>query len=69
MDPDRKAKMARILGYVCVAVGALNLVLAGILALRGQTPVRWPLVGTGFGALTGGIIMLTLGYQRPKPGG
>jgi hypothetical protein len=24
MDPDRKAKAARILGYVCVVVGSLQ---------------------------------------------
>lgn len=69
MDPDRKAKIARILGYVCVAAGAFNLVLAGILMLRGQTEVRYPLLGTGFGALTGGIIMLALGKQRSGSGG
>jgi hypothetical protein len=69
MDPDRKAKIGRILGYVCVAAGALDLVLAGILMLRGQTEVRYPLLGTGFGALTGGIILLALGRQRPRSGG
>jgi hypothetical protein len=69
MGPDRKAKIARILGYVCVAAGALNLVLAGILTLRGQTQVTFPLLGTGFGALTVGIIMLTRGKQRSKSGG
>jgi hypothetical protein len=69
MDPDRKAKIARILGYVCVAAGALDLVLAGILMLRGQTEVRYPLLGAGFGALTGGIIMLALGKQRSGSGG
>ena len=69
MDPDRKAKIARILGYVCVAAGAFNLVIAGILMLRGQTEVRFSLLGTGFGALTGGIIMLALGKQRSGSGG
>lgn len=69
MDPDRKAKIARILGYICVAAGAFNLVIAGILMLRGQTEVRYPLLGTGFGALTGGIIMLALGKQRSGSGG
>lgn len=69
MDADRKTKIGRILGYVCVAVGALNLVLAGILTLRGQTQAIFPLLGTGFGALTVGIIMLTLGKQQSKSGG
>ena len=69
MNPDQKARTARILGYICVAVGALNLVLAGILTLRGQTQVEFALLGTGFGALTCGIIVLTLGKQLSKSGG
>lgn len=69
MGPDRKAKTARILGYICVVVGALNLVLAGMLALRDETLVEFPLLGAGLGALTLGIIMLYLGKQRPKSGG
>ena len=69
MTPEQKAKTARILGYICVVTGALNLVLAGILTLRGQTQVTFPLLGTGFGALTVGIIMLTRGKQRSKSGG
>jgi uncharacterized integral membrane protein len=69
MGPERRAKTARILGYICVVVGALNLVLAGTLALRDQTQVEFPLLGAGLGALTLGIIMLTLGKQRSKSGG
>jgi hypothetical protein len=68
MDPDRRAKTARILGYICVVAGALNLVLAGMLALRDQTQVEFPLLGAGLGALTLGIIMLALVKQRPKSG-
>jgi hypothetical protein len=62
MNPEQKARFARILGYICVAVGVLNLVLAGILLSRDATQVRWPLLGTGVGALTVGLILLT----RPK---
>ncbi len=68
MDPERKTKIARILGYVCVAAGALNLVLTGILTLRGQTLAGFALLG-GFGALTCGIIVLTLTKQLSKSGG
>ncbi len=64
MNPDKKANLARILGYFCIAVGVLDLVLAGILMLRGRTEVRYPLLGTGFVALTGGIIMVALGKRR-----
>jgi hypothetical protein len=52
-----------------VVVGALNLVLAGMLALRDETLVEFPLLGAGLGALTLGIIMLYLGKQRPKSAG
>jgi len=69
MAADRRAKTARILGYICVVAGALNLVLAGMLPLRDQTQVEFPLLGAGLGALTLGIIMLTLGKQRSKSGG
>jgi len=69
MTPDQKAKTARILGYICVVTGALNLVLAGTLALLGETQVGFPLLGTGVGALTVGIIILTRGKQKPESGG
>jgi len=69
MDPDQKVKLARILGYICVLVGAFNLVLAGVLALRDQTQVGFPLLGSGAGALTMGIIMLALARQKPKSEG
>jgi hypothetical protein len=59
MNPDQKARFARILGYICVAAGTLNLVLAGILLFRDGTQVGWPLLGTGVGALTVGLILLT----------
>jgi uncharacterized integral membrane protein len=69
MSPDRRAKTARMLGYICVVAGALDLVLAGVLALRDQTQAELPLLGAGIGALTLGIIMLALGKQGPKSGG
>ena len=64
MDSERKQKLARILGYVCLAVGALNVVLAGILMLRDQTQVG-ALLGSGAGALTMGIIMLAVTKRKP----
>jgi len=69
MNPDQKARTARILGYICVVAGALNLVLAGMLVLRDQQQIGVPLLGSGIGALTLGIIMLTRGKQRPEDGG
>jgi hypothetical protein len=69
MNPDQKARTARILGYICVAVGAVNLVLAGILVFRDATQMTWPLLGTGMGALTGGFILLTRRKQTTGTGG
>ena len=64
MNPDRKTNAARILGYICVVAGALNLVLAGVLVLWDQTQDVFPVLTTGFGALTLGIILLTLVKQK-----
>ena len=69
MDPERKAKTARILGYICVVAGAMNLVIAAMLILRGQQQVGFPLLGSGFGALTVGIIILTRRKQRSESEG
>ncbi|MEE9473286.1 MAG: hypothetical protein V3V82_04815 [Acidimicrobiia bacterium] len=63
MDADKKAKFARILGYVCVAVGVLNLSLAVV-----DRPVGSALPVTGLSALTLGIIMIARGKQKPTPG-
>ena len=30
MTPDQKAKAARILGYICLVVGVLNLAMSGV---------------------------------------
>ena len=63
MNADRKAKLARILGYICVAVGALNLTLASVVRPGGAA-----LSATGLSALTVGIIMIVLGKQKPTTG-
>jgi hypothetical protein len=69
MTPDQKARTARILGYICVVAGALNLVLAGTLALLGETQVGFALLASGVGALTVGVIILTRRKQEPESGG
>ena len=69
MNPDQKARTARILGYICIAVGALNLTLVAVQAARDQTQAGYPLLGTGIAALTLGFIMLTLGKRKSTPGG
>lgn len=69
MSHDRKAGAARILGYICLLAGASNLVLVGVQALRGQTRLAFPLLGTGMAAVMIGIIMLAQGRQKPTSGG
>jgi hypothetical protein len=63
MNADRKAKLARILGYICVAVGVLNLTLYVV-----DRPGGAALPAAGLSALTLGIIMIALGRQKPTPG-
>ncbi len=69
MSPDQKARTARILGYICVAVGALNLTLVAVQAAGDQTQAGSPLLVTGVAALTIGFIMLALGKRKSTPGG
>jgi len=63
MHADEKAKFARILGYICAAVGVLNLTLVVV-----NRPGESALLATGLSALTLGIIMIALGKQKPTPG-
>ena len=69
MTPDQKAKTARILGYISVVVGVLNLAIIGVDALRGQTEGRSPLLVTGVAALSMGVFMLALGKRKPTSRG
>ena len=69
MNPEQKARTARILGYICMAVGALNLTLVAVHAAGDQTQAGFPLLGTGIAALTIGFIMLALGKRKSTPGG
>ena len=69
MTPDQKAKAARILGYICVVVGVLNLAMTGVDALQGQTEGGFTLLLTGGVALSMGIFMLALGKRKPTSQG
>jgi len=64
MTPDQKAKTARILGYICVVAGALNLAIAGVLALQGQAGIGSALLVTGVVAVSMGVLMLARGKQK-----
>ncbi|MEJ2319514.1 MAG: hypothetical protein P8Y21_09225 [Gemmatimonadales bacterium] len=62
MNADKKAAFARILGYICVAVGVLNLALAVV-----DRPGKSALTATGLSALMLGIIMIAVGKRKPTP--
>ena len=63
MDANKKARVARVLGYICITVGTLNL----ILVVAGRTQSGSALLVTGVSALTGGIFMVALGKRKPTP--
>ncbi len=67
MDADKKAKAARILGYICLTIGGLNIMLAVVQMAQDRTLTGSPLLITGISALTIGIIMVALGKQKPTP--
>jgi hypothetical protein len=62
MDSNKKARVARVLGYICLAVGTLNLILVVV----GRPEMRTALLATGFSALTLGIIMVALGKKKSE---
>lgn len=63
MDSHNKAKFARVLGYICLAVGALNVALV----VAKPTPTGTALLVTGFSALALGVLMVFLGTRKPPP--
>ena len=69
MNPEQKIRTARILGYICLSVGALNLTIVGVLAVQEQTLPGLPLLVTGIVSVTMGIFMLALARQKPPAGG
>ncbi len=69
MNADQKAKLARVLGYICVTVGTLNLTLVAVQAARGQTDSGFSLLVTGISALLLGVIMLVRGKRKPTSEG
>ena len=69
MDAVQKARTARILGIICVLVGALNLFITAVETIQAQAPVGLPLSVTGVIALGGGIFLLTLARRKPPSEG
>jgi len=66
MDVERKAKVARTLGYICMGLALFNLALAIMLIATGRT-AGTGLFATAFGVFTMGIIMVALGKRHSKP--
>jgi len=69
MTPDQKATTARVLGYICVVAGVLNIAITGVHALQGELEGASPLLVTGVVALSMGVFMLALGKRKPTPQG
>ncbi len=64
MDANKKTKFARVLGSICLAVGAVNLIL--FVVDRPQSGS--PLLVTGVSALTTGFILVAVSKRKPTPG-
>ena len=63
MDANKKARFARILGYICLAVGTLNLVL--FVVDRPESGAA--LLVTGISSLSIGIIMVAVSRKKTAP--
>jgi len=69
MNPEQKIRTARILGYICLFTGMLNLVVGGVHTVREHTLPGLPLLVTGVVSVMMGIIMLALARRKPPSGG
>ncbi len=63
MDSNKKVTTARVLGYICLAVGALNLILVVVDRPESGTT----LLVTGISALSAGIFMVALARKKSTP--
>lgn len=67
MDMERKAKVARTLGYICLGVALFNLALAILLIAAGRR-AGTGLLATALGVFTIGVIMVSQSKRHSKPG-
>lgn len=67
MNSGKKARIARILGYICLGTGGLNLTIVGVSMAQDEMQQGSPLLVTGLAALSSGVIMLALGKRKPAP--
>ena len=63
MDSNKKVTTALVLGYICLAVGALNLILVVVNRPESGTA----LLVTGISALSAGIFMVALARKKSTP--
>ena len=63
MDTNQKIKFARVLGSICIVVGAVNLIFAAVDRPTGPT-----LFVTGISALSMGIILIAVSKRKSTSG-
>ena len=68
MDADKKARIARIVGFICLGVALLNATFA-VLAMVAEKNVHKGAPGIAIAAslFTIGIVILTRDKRRPPP--
>ena len=68
MDADKKARIKRIVGFICLGLALLNVTFA-VLAMVDEKNVRegMPGIAMAAGLFAVGMMNLTLGKRRPPP--
>ncbi len=68
MDADKRARIARIAGFICLGMALLNATFA-VLAMVAEKNVHKGTAGIAMAAslFTIGIVCLTRGQRRPPP--
>jgi hypothetical protein len=68
MDADKRARIARIMGFICLGVALLNATFA-VLAMVAEKNVHKgaPGVAIALSLFAVGIVSLTRGKRRPPP--
>lgn len=61
MDTNQKLKLGRVLGSICIVVGAVNLIFYVM-----DRPNGSALLATGIGALSGGFLIIALSTKKPS---
>jgi uncharacterized membrane protein HdeD (DUF308 family) len=67
MNSAKKARIAMVLGYICLVVGVLNVTIVVVSMARDEMQEGSPLLVTGLAAISCGIIMLAVSKRKPAP--